>query len=311
MRQGLRWAMRVAVTAVLVAWIVRTVDLRAVGRAITRVRPGTFTAGLALYVAGQALSAWKWALLGRAVGFEQSLADYTRFYFIGMFVNLLGPSTVGGDLARGLYLAGGRRPGVALNSVLFDRVSGLSILMGLGALALVCFPGYGLPAPLVGLMVAGGAALAAGWWTCPRLVRLLPAGHRVRVLVETDLAPFWRDRVMLGRVAAVTVVTHLSQVGVQWLLVDAAGTRLPLSYCLVFHPVISVLTALPVSLSGFGVREGSYLYFLVRMGIPASQALTVSLLWFAATVFGGLLGGVLFVAAGATLPRLRRPEPIS
>jgi hypothetical protein len=161
-------------------------------------------------------------------------------------------------------------------------------------------------------MVGGGAALVLGWWTSPRLVRLLPAGHRLRRTVEDELAPFWRDRGLLLRVAAIALVCHLSQVCVQWILPRAAGAAVPFAYCLVYHPAISVLAALPVSVAGLGMREGGYLYFLTRAGYDASLAVTVGLLWFAVNVLAGLIGGVVFVASGATLPPVRteRPEPV-
>jgi uncharacterized membrane protein YbhN (UPF0104 family) len=178
--------------------------------------------------------------------------------------------------------------------------------MAVGAASLLLFPGYGLPWPLTVGLASGGVALVLGWWICPRLVRLLPAGHRLRRLVEVDLGPFWRDRRMLARAAAVSVVFHLMQVGVQWLLVRSAGASVPLSYCAVFHPVISAMTALPVSVAGLGVREGGYLYFLTRIDVDDSIAVTVGLLWFGLTVIGGLVGGVLFFLYGAKLPRLRR-----
>jgi hypothetical protein len=40
-----------------------------------------------------------------------------------------------------------------------------------------------------------------------------------------------------------------------------------------------------------------------------SIAVTVGLLWFGVTVLAGLIGGVLFFASGAELPRLRAKEP--
>ena len=300
-----RWLLRVLVSAGIVAYIlvdVRTSDL--IGR-LTGVRLTLVAAALALYLVGQLLSAYKWALLGRSVGFERSFGAYLRFYFIGMFFNVFGPSTIGGDVARSLYLGDGRRPGLAANSVLFDRVSGLALLMALGAVALLTFPGYGFPWPLTASIIGGGVALVLAWWTCPRLVRLLPAGNRLRRLVENDLEPFWRDRRLLGRVALLSVVFHLSQVVVQWILVMAAGGRVPFSYALIYHPVISVMTALPVSVGGLGVREGGYLYFLTRIDVDDAIAVTVGLLWFLVTILSGLVGATLFVASGAALPRLR------
>ena len=304
-----RWLLRVLVSVGIVVYILVDVDLGDLGRALAAVDLGPLTGALALFLVGQVLSTYKWSLLGRSVGFGQPVGEYARFYFIGMFFNLFGPSTIGGDVVRALYLGEGRRPGLAVNSVVFDRVSGLAVLMALGAVALLAFPGYGLPWPLTAAIVAGGAALVMGWWVSPRLVRLLPESNQFRRQVENELEPFWRDRPLLARVALVSLVFHLTQVLVQYVLVRAAGGALPLSYCLIYHPVISVMMALPVSVGGLGVREGGYLYFLTRMNIDDSIAVTVGLLWFALTAISGFLGGALFLASGAELPRLHAKAP--
>src|SRR5213080_5036285 len=149
-----RWLLRVAVSIAIVTYILVDVDTEDLVRTLASVRLGPLAGALALYLAGQALSAYKW-------------------------------STIGGDVVRALYLAEGDRPGLAVNSVVFDRVSGLALLMAFGAAALIAFPQYGLPWPLTASLVAGGLVLVLGWWMCPRLVHLLPAGNRFRRQVET------------------------------------------------------------------------------------------------------------------------------
>jgi uncharacterized membrane protein YbhN (UPF0104 family) len=298
------WVLRAAISAAVVAYILVDVDHRDLWAALSAVRAYDLVMPFAVYIAGQVLSAVKWWMLGSSVGLYRPLADYVRFYFIGMFLNVFGLSTLGGDVVRGLYLGDGRRPGLALNSVVFDRASGLAILMALGAAALLAFPQYGLPWVLTAACVAGGLALVVGWWTCPALVRLLPAGNRLRRQVEQDLAPFWRDRRLLLVTAALSLVFHLSQVVVQWLLARAAGTPLPFSYCLVMHPMLSLMLALPLSIGGFGVREGGYLYFLTRIDVDDSIAVTMGLLWWLMTALSGVVGAAVFVASGAALPRL-------
>ena len=300
-----RWCLRVGVSLGIIIYILVDVDTGDLFRALTRVEPMLVAEALLLYLAGQTLSAVKWALLGRSVGLERPMSEYMRFYFIGMFFNLFGPSTIGGDVVRALYLGGGRRPVLAMNSVLFDRASGLALLMAIGAVGLLAVPGYQLPWLLEVGVVVGGLALLVGWLTCPSLVRLLPRTNRARRQVEVDMAPFWRDRRLLLRVSAVAVVFHLSQVLVQWMLARAAGTALPFSYCLIIHPLLSVMMALPVSLGGFGVREGGYLYFLTRIDVDDSIAVTMGLLWWALTLVAGLVGGALFLVSGAELPKLR------
>ncbi len=296
--------MRVAGTVGIGAYILTGVDAGDLMRALTDVRPALVGGALAIYLLGQVLSAYKWSLLGRAVGFGSGFLRYARFYFIGMFVNLFGPSTIGGDLARGVSLGASGRRTLALDSVVFDRASGLALLMALGAAAQLAFRSYGLPWLLAGTVSVVGIGLLVGWWMCPRLVRLLPAHNRLRRHVEVDLALFWQDRRLLVRVAVLSLAFHLSQVCVQWVLARAAGAAVPFGYCLLYHPVISVMTALPVSIGGFGVREGGYLYFLTRIGIADSVALTVGLLWFMLTLLGGLVGGAIFAVSGAQLPEV-------
>ncbi len=305
----MQWALRAAITAAVLAYISADVDHGDLRAALSAVHARALVLPLGLYLLGQVLSAVKWWMLGSSVGLRRPLADYIRFYFIGMFLNVFGLSTIGGDVVRGLYLGDGRRPGLALNSVIFDRISGLAILMAMGAIALLAFPGYALPWPLSAACIVGGLALVVGWWTCPKLVRLLPERNRLRRQVEHDLAPFWSDRALLVRVSLLSLVFHLSQVGVQWLLARAAGTSLPFSYCMVMHPILSLMMALPLSIGGFGVREGGYLYFLTRLDIDDSIAVTMGLLWWLMGALSGVVGAVVFVASGAELPRLRQRTP--
>jgi uncharacterized membrane protein YbhN (UPF0104 family) len=309
-RSLVRWVVRVAVSIGLAGYIltheVAAADLSAT---MAGVDVRLLALAAAIYLAGQCLSAIKWRVLGRSVGFERSLGTYTRFYFIGMFFNVFGPSTLGGDLVRSLYLGDGRRPVLAVSSVVFDRMSGLAVLMAMGAIALLASPQYQFPWPLTAAVVAGGIGLIVAWWTLPMLICLLPTHNRMRRQVEHDLAPFWRDRGMLIRVVALSLSFHLSQVVLQWVLVRAAGATVPFGYCLVFHPLLAFVTALPVSVSGLGVREGGYLFFLGRIGIAEPVAVTVGLLWWLVSLVGGVVGGFVFLGAGARLPRLRAPLP--
>src|SRR5262245_34515023 len=123
-RAGTHWALRAAVSAAVVAYILLHVDRRDLWAALSAVRPSQLLLPLALYLVGQVLSAFKWWMLGSSVGLARPVVDYVRYYFIGMFLNVFGLGTLGGDVVRGLYLGGRRRPALALNSVIFDREIG-------------------------------------------------------------------------------------------------------------------------------------------------------------------------------------------
>ena len=117
----MRWLVRVLVSGAIVVYVLVDVDLGDLGRALTHVHLAPVLAATALTLGSQAISAYKWSWIAEAVGFRRSLADYTRFYFIGMFFNLFAPSTVGGDVVRALYLGAGHRRTLAAGSVVFDR----------------------------------------------------------------------------------------------------------------------------------------------------------------------------------------------
>jgi len=228
-----------------------------------------------------------------------------------MFFMSFGPSTLGGDFVRGLYLAeGGRRRARAFNSVVFDRLNGLVILVSIGAAAFLIFPQYRTLAPEFALMfwitVAFGSALLVGWMLAPWLVRLLlPPDHKIRRFVEVDLGPFWTDRRMLMAASTVSFFFHLVQIAAQWVVSRAVGIKVPLSYIGVFHPLVSAIASIPISFSGIGLREGGYLYFLTKFGIDQPSAVAYGVLWLLVIVANSLIGGLVFLASGARLPALR------
>src|SRR6185503_12630898 len=121
--------------------------------------------------------------------------------------------------------------------------------------------------------VVFGSGLFFGWWLAPTLARLVLApDHRVRRFIEVDLGAFWKDRTMLLGASAVSLVFHMVQIATQFLVARALGLAVPFSYICVFHPLVSALAAIPITLSGIGLREGGYVLFLTQIGIERASA---------------------------------------
>lgn len=259
--------------------------------------PRLLAAALALYLAGQTLSAVKWRRLASAVGFSGGVGRFVVYYFIGMFFNAFGFGTVGGDVVRAFYLAGdsGRR-GLALNTVIADRVSGLVVLLAVALGALLLFRGYDLPGAVYWGVIGLASSLLGGWRFLPWLLpQALPAENRIRRLVERDLAPYWNDWRLLAEVAALSLAFHLSQIGVLMILTHALGLAVPWSYCFIVGPLVNIMAAVPVSLNGLGVREGGYVFFLSHIAVPRESAIAFALAWFAVVMLSGVVGGVVYL----------------
>src|SRR5262249_52533060 len=108
---SVRKLLRPAVSVSLLAWVAWHTDWAQVAAAFGRLRLGWWLAAGGVLVVTQVVSALRWRMLARPLGFDGSLGRYTSYYFIGMFFNLVLPTSVGGDVVRALYLDGrsGRR----------------------------------------------------------------------------------------------------------------------------------------------------------------------------------------------------------
>jgi glycosyltransferase 2 family protein len=289
--------LKIAVSAGLLVYLSRRVSFAEIGSFLARADRTLLAAALALYLAGQVVSAIKWRRLAVAVGFRASPPRFIAYYFIGMFFNAFGFGTVGGDVVRAFYLAGqGGRRGLAINTVVADRVSGLVVLLAIALGALVAFHDYDLPAWIYWGVIVLASALLGGWRLLPQaLPALLPRENRLRRLVEQDLAPYWNDDRLLVDVGALSCLFHLSQIGVLMILTRALGLGVPWSYCFILGPLVNIMAAIPVSLNGLGVREGGYVFFLAHIGIARESAIAFALSWFAVVMLAGVAGGCVYL----------------
>jgi glycosyltransferase 2 family protein len=285
---------RVAVTLVLLTWVAWETNWQEVGSAFARLRLELWLAAVAVLVATQFVSAWRWQALARPFGFERSIGQLVSYYFIGMYFNLLLPTSVGGDVVRAWYLDGhsGRRL-AAFVAVFVDRFSGLVVLLSLACAGVVLWP-LELPAwiPLFVWTAAGGAVLAVAG--LPRFARHSKRVARRLDKVRQALRALRAPRLLLGS-TLLSLGVQAGNVILVWLIGNAIGAEVPGGYYWIMVPMVSLLAMLPVSINGMGVREGATALFLAHLGVPDGTAKTLALLWFAVFLTVSLLGGVVYL----------------
>ncbi|RME83396.1 MAG: UPF0104 family protein, partial [Zetaproteobacteria bacterium] len=132
------FAVRALVSAALLAALAAMLDWRAIAARLAEADLRWVAAAVALVAAGYVLCGLRWAWLARGLGLEVDARRKVRLFFVGMFASLFLPSTVGGDVLRGLLFARGREnKAAALASVVLDRANGLAALVGWVGLALL------------------------------------------------------------------------------------------------------------------------------------------------------------------------------
>jgi glycosyltransferase 2 family protein len=269
--------------------------------------------GLIIYLATQLVSALRWAILARPLGFDTRYKDFSLYYLIGMFFNLFAPSTVGGDVTRVYYLA---RDGQkdrqkswatstvpAAVSVFMDRAVGMAALVWLGAAGLVLFPYYAVPSPIRSLTFALSLALIAGGLLIPVLRRIFPDdGHPLVVKLRLAARAYHTHWGVIPQAILLSFVLHLVQAWIHLLMGKALQINVPFSFCLILYPLVGTFAALPVSLNGIGLREGGYLFLLGLIGINSEQGIAFGLLVFLIVMVDSLIGGLLFLLKQSPKP---------
>jgi uncharacterized membrane protein YbhN (UPF0104 family) len=289
---------RLGGSALLISVIAWRLDWQQVGSAFAALDVRLWLAAVGVYVVAQVASSLRWLLLARTLGLSGSLWRFSAYYFIGMFFNLVLPTSVGGDVVRAWYLAreadrappGGRRTAAFL-SVLADRANGLAVLM-----AVACAGLYLCPVPLPGWVTTtvlgmGAAALSgvAALFLLPFVHSRLPDRSRLQQVVGGVLV-YLRDGRTLAWATGLSVVVQLANVVLTWLIGEGLGLEVPFPYYCILVSVVAVLTLLPVSVNGMGLREAGTVLLLAPLGVGSAAAVTLSLLAFAVQALASLAG---------------------
>lgn len=255
------------------------------------------------------LLALRWWILLRGQGLRLPFRRVFLVNYAGTFFNNLLPGGVGGDLTKAvLASAGESRKAAVVATVLLDRVIGLVVLVFLGSACLAPFAGRfrepALPAAVFGL--AGAMLLGYAAYFNPALRRMLsgrlPFERTLRALDEVFRSAR-ADRRRTALAAGISLCSQAATILIIYGMARALGIReIPLWQFFVFEPIIFVVTALPISVGGWGVQEAVYAYlFGVLGGLEPGRAVALSLLFKGAMLAVSLPGGLLF-AFGAGRP---------
>jgi uncharacterized protein (TIRG00374 family) len=297
-------ALKAALSVLLMWYLLGKVDLGAAAARAADLDSGPLAMAFALLLLQAVLAAWRWLTVLEALAAPLPFGQAFRLFFVGAFFNQVLPGAVGGDAVRAYqtYKAGlGLAP--AVNSVMLERAATVLALVFMVAAmqpllaarigdnpALLVFPLLsvaGIAGVLV-LSILDRLPASLRRWRLVRGLAHLAAGTR---------ALFFRPRNAVA-VLAVSVLGHVNlALAVYALAVGLDISVSPLD-CMILVPPVILVTTLPISIAGWGVREGAMVTAFGFIGVPAESALVLSLIFGITVVVASLPGGVLWLAGG-------------
>jgi len=296
---------KAAVSIGLVAYLLARVDWVQAVEAVRQADVAKMGFAPLLYLVAFYFGSLRWTVVLADAGIRYRTIHAYRAYLVAQLYNILLPGVIGGDVVRIGMCAASTACSVpeATASVLLERAGGIAALLGY----LVCvtlvpaltnrLAGDGLAIPLIRnvalvsitalLLLAVTRRAWAGWilkrpttgvWRPIQLAAGLFANVR------------WATLVVVFFLAA---LFQMCDVAASYLLSQALGLELPFAAFLLVMPIVYLATALPISLGGLGVREGTVAFLLSQFGVPRSSAILLAFLIYLVRVAIAVLGGLV------------------
>jgi hypothetical protein len=244
----------------------------------------------------------RWLQISAECGAPLAMRQAMRFNLIGAFFNQTLPSSIGGDAVR-LWLVA--RSGVgwraATYSIFVDRAIGL---IALAIIIIASLPwSYNLisdPAGRSALLFVDFAALAGGvgflllgrlhwpwlkrWWGTHHLHACSVIANRVIFSKKHGPA-----------IAVLSLLVHVLAVVIAWCVVQSIAAPVAFGQIFQLVPPVMLITMLPISMAGWGVREATMGLAFGYAGLMTNEGVNVSLLLGAVSFLVGAFGGLVWI----------------
>ncbi len=256
----------------------------------------------------------RWQAVLRVHGLKLSLWRVTQISFVAHFFNSFLLGSVGGDVLKAYYVAREthhKKP-EAVVTVVVDRLIGLFSMLVFGCIFLVpnfdlltATPRLRLVVSLMLAMTCGcGIFLMIGFWggvsrRVPKArewLRRLPKGQSFERSLEA-FREFGRDRGFFWRILPISTLLNAVLVIHFYVLTLGFHLNVPFLALAAIVPVVTSISALPITPSGLGVRENLYVWMLAvpLLAVPEGKALLLSLVGYAGSLFWSAVGGVVYL----------------
>ena len=301
-----RWlisALQISLSAGLMLWLVSSLDWAALTRTWAQLDLRWVALSAIFYYLNIVISCYKWKLTLAAEGLSAPFMRLVRWYLIGAFASNILPTEFGGDFGRGVSAARVLgQPARVARSILFERLTGLLVLLVFALVVAGML--FELWWPLgVALVGACGTALVARSIEITLLRRSGRIARFYQKLRDTLSVALGSPSRVVQLLLASMIFHLLGSIGV-WVNMRAVHVDLDLGRTMQVATLASAAGALPISLNGWGVREG--IYGSLLNGATGAAILAGALLGRALALLFTLSGAIALAFEPSSEPKAER-----
>ena len=257
---------------------------------------------LASYLIGQTICSLKWRMLTKSLmpSITLNAKYFVSLYLVGIFFSMLFPSTIGGDVFRTWHFSKKtNKPSEAILTVLLERVTGGFglISMFMAASFFINLRMINIPKNMYKYINIFSVILILGIVVCIFLIFVFKnnafKGSIIRSLTFMKNAKRLGLNVLFAYL--LSIVFYFFFIFAHYLLGLSLGLKVDFVYYMFFVSAIALISIIPLTISGLGLREGGYVFFLTLLGVSNQKALVFGMLWLIVLILGAALGGILYL----------------
>ncbi len=321
-RAGINWGLiiRLVVTFGILGYLVFSQDWPKIFQLVRNADPLGLAGAVALAGVVLCLVSLRWWIILRVQEIHLPFQRIIGLNLIGQFFNAFLLGSTGGDVIRIYYLIRQvpDRKAIATLSILVDRAFGLLALLLVTAIALpsqlivldrdpntrqIAFSLY----LILGLgSLAALVALYAPLHYFPSFIRRLWIKIPKRELIEElfhACRAYGRSLPLSLSALILACLVHLTNFTAAWLIIRSLGLEVDWISAIVMMAIILTTMALPISISGHGVREAMFILMFTLFGLIGEKAgmrgseyaVAASFLYFARDLVWSGIGGLVYL----------------
>jgi hypothetical protein len=298
---------KVSVTALLFFYIFRKINFQQFGATLRDARLGILIVGFLVLWVGHYICIYRWRMLMRPLMPVLSLSHLFGIYCIGLFFNLIFPTVVGGDVVK-MYYAGRPSKSYAQSfaATFLDRDAGMFAMMIIACVAVLAYPIIvpGIPVSFIiwsvfSAFVVGNIAIFNPRFH-RRLNNVLRTLRLSKIAVKADMISnafqiMGKQKAVLFGSLLISFINQLLVISVTWIMAKGLRIQVSLWYFLIFVPVITLISMIPISLNGMGLREYSFMSLFSAIGILPVSCIALGLLSSIVMLLTSLPGGIVYI----------------
>lgn len=229
-----------------------------------------------------AVSTLRWKIILDYQGIKTSFFDIYRAYLEAYSFNQFMPTSIGGDLRRGWSVKKQGKSMVKIFSgILYERLlgyAGLAMVGVIGLLGMTYNKVKIFPPGLILLFLFVFVFILIVSFLLPKWFEKLNIKY-IRVQRGLSHMSELRDFNLVMRVSLYSIIFHLLIIYSVWCMSMSANLQVPLIFYMGLLPIVTMISELPISLNGWGIKEGVFYLYLGRFGVHPEQAAIISLLF--------------------------------